>query len=142
MSEQLTGQCLCGAVKFSFQPAEREVDACHCTMCRRWTGGPALSIKASAAPSVQGAEHVGVYKSSEWAERRFCKTCGAHLFYSAPTFGYFGVSAGAVDDLSGMTLTTEIFIDRKPDFYDFANATKRLTEEEFIAMVSGATGKE
>ena len=134
---QRTGRCLCGAVTFSFAPAEPDVDACHCGMCRRWGGGPGLSIKAAAEPSVAGADNVAVFQSSEWGQRQFCQTCGTHLFYASPSFGYFGVSAGTLDDLSGLSLTTEIFIDCKPDLYDFANATRRLTEAEFIAMVSG-----
>lgn len=138
----LTGKCLCGAVRFSFAPAEPEVDACHCTMCRRWSGGPALSIKASGEPAIDGVENVAAYKSSEWGERRFCQVCGTHLFYSAPSFGYFGVSAGAVDDLSGLSFTTEIFIDHKPALYDFANNTRRLTEVEFVALVSGPLEKD
>ncbi|MFN0217435.1 MAG: GFA family protein [Hyphomicrobium sp.] len=142
MAVNLSGRCLCGAVQFSFEPAEPEIDACHCTMCRRWGGGPALAIKAKGAPIITGADNVTAYKSSEWAERQFCKNCGTHLFYSSPSFSYFGVSAGTVDDQSGLSMTTEIFIDRKPDYYDFANATKRLTEAEFIEMVSGGTGKE
>ena len=142
MAQTLNGRCLCGAVQFAFEPAEPEIDACHCTMCRRWTGGPALSIKVKGGLKVTGGENVAVYKSSEWAERQFCRSCGTHLFYSAPSFGYFGVSAGTVDDPGNLSLTTEIFIDRKPDYYDFTNATRRLTEAEFIAMVSGESGKE
>lgn len=130
-----TGRCLCGAVEFAFEPAEAEVDACHCGMCQRWGGGPGLSIKASAMPRARG--EVSVYQSSDWGQRHFCKACGSHLFFVAPAVGYYGVSAGTLDDLSGLTFTTEIFIDRKPDLYDFANATKRLTEAEFLAMFSG-----
>jgi hypothetical protein len=51
---------------------------------------------------VTGREHLAVCKSSEWGERHFCRKCGSHLFYSAPTFGYFGVSAGTIDDLGGL----------------------------------------
>lgn len=142
MTGALNGRCLCGAVQFTFEPAEPEVDACHCTMCRRWTGGPGLSIKVKGTPAVTGGENVAVYKSSEWAERQFCKTCGTHLFFSAPSFNYFGVSAGTVDNLAGFSMTTEIFIDRKPDYYDFTNTTRRLTGAEFVAMVSGQSDKE
>ncbi len=137
-----TGRCLCGAIAFSFVPAEPEVDACHCTMCRRWSGGPGLSIKAAGSPDVTGADRLVTYRSSDWGQRQFCGTCGTHLFYSAPSFGYFGVSAGTLDDLSGLALTSEIFVDHKPDLYDFANATKRLTEAEFLAMIAGTPHKE
>jgi hypothetical protein len=135
------GRCLCGAVQFNFEPAEPEIDACHCTMCRRWGGGPGLSIKSAGPPKITGADHVVVYQSSEWGQREFCKVCGSHLFFSAPSAGYFGVSAGTLDDLSGLSFTTEIFIDYKPDNYDFANDTKRLTEAEFLAMLAGTAEK-
>jgi hypothetical protein len=140
---ELSGGCLCGGVRFTFKPAEPEIDACHCRMCQRWGGGPGLSIKAQGAAVItQGRELVATYKSSEWGERSFCRVCGSHLFFHAPSVGYFGVSAGTVDDLSGLTLTTEIFIDRKPAAYDFANPTHKLTEDEFVAMVSGSQNKE
>lgn len=143
MSEhaERSGRCLCGKVTYTFTPAELEIDACHCGMCRRWSGGPGLSVKAAGVADVKGNDHVAIYKSSEWGERRFCKECGTHLFYSAPAFGYFGVSAGTLDDLDGLGLTTEIFIDCKPAAYEFANPTRKLTEAEFIAMVS-APGNE
>ena len=134
-----TGHCLCGNVRFTFEPAAPEVDACHCTMCRRWSGGPGLSIRAASTPIISGAEHIAVFKSSDWGERHFCKTCGSHLFYNAPAFGYFGVSVGTLDDLDGLTLTSEIFIDYKPDLYSFANTTHQMTEAEFQASLNGQT---
>jgi hypothetical protein len=137
-----TGRCLCGKVSYQFRPAENHIDACHCTMCRRWTGGPGLSVKVAGEPDVSGRENVAVYTSSDWAERQFCRICGTHLFYNSPAYNYFGVSAGTMDDLEGLSLTTEIFIDRKPDAYSFAGATDKLTEAEFIAMVSASTDKE
>jgi len=140
-ARRLSGRCLCGNVTYTFTPAELDIDACHCTMCRRWSGGPGLSVKAAGLPEVKGKEHVATYKSSEWSERQFCRTCGSHLFYHAPSFNYFGVSAGTIDDLDGFALTTEIFIDKKPKAYAFANATRQLTETEFLAMVS-APGNE
>ena len=135
-----TGRCLCGKVSFTFQPAEPEVHACHCTMCRRWSGGPRLAIKAPGPAEVVGEEFLTTYKSSEWGVRQFCSHCGTHLFFSAPAegSGYYGVSAGALDDLDGFALTTEIFIDRKPALYAFANQTQQLTEAQFLELVAAA----
>jgi hypothetical protein len=137
-STQRSGRCLCGAVTFTFEPAEPEVDACHCRMCQRWGGGPALTVKMAGAPRIEGADNVAVFQSSEWGQRHFCKACGSHLFFSAPSFGYFGVSAGTLDDVEGLHFTTEIYIDRKPALYEFANPTRRLTEAEFLALVGAA----
>ena len=34
------GSCLCGSVSYQFQIAENVFDVCHCSLCRKWTGGP------------------------------------------------------------------------------------------------------
>jgi hypothetical protein len=139
---QRSGRCLCGAISFTFKPAEPEVDACHCRMCQRWGGGPAMTIRAAGPASIEGGDSLAVFASSDWGQRQFCKTCGTHLFFAAPSANYFGVSAGAVDDLAGLAFTTEIFIDCKPDLYDFANKTRRLTEAEFNALLAGSQSSE
>src|SRR5204862_150671 len=77
---KLEGKCLCGAVQVRIAPPGPHVGACHCGMCRRWGGGPALSLRLVPDPEIEGAEHVVRYPSSDWAERGFCRTCGTHLF--------------------------------------------------------------
>lgn len=136
-----SGRCLCGKVTYTFAPAELEIDVCHCGMCRRWGGGPGFSVKAAGEAVVKGSDYVALYKSSEWGTRHFCRACGTHLFYSAPVANYFGVSAGTIDDLDGLAVTTEIFIDCKPDAFDTAKPTRKLTEAEFLAMIA-ASGTE
>ena len=32
------GGCLCGGVRFEADPPLREIVACHCGQCRRWSG--------------------------------------------------------------------------------------------------------
>jgi hypothetical protein len=39
------------------------------------------------------------------------------------------------DDLPDAALTTEVYYDQKPEYYDFANETKKLTEAEIMQMV-------
>jgi hypothetical protein len=67
--------------------------------------------------------------------------CGTHLFVTAPSFGYYGVSAGAIRDEHSVDLTmdSEVFIDKKPEFYSFVGDRRRMTEEEFLAMISGGS---
>ena len=67
--------------------------------------------------------------------------CGAVKFAATPKphgdrmkdGGLFSVSAGALDDLSDSNFTTEIFVDEKPDFYDFAQNTKKMMGAEVMA---------
>ncbi|MDH3668199.1 MAG: GFA family protein [Paracoccaceae bacterium] len=131
----LTGHCLCGAVKFTATGVPHEVGACHCTMCQRWTGGPAIAVKV-AGMDFEGEEHLTRFRSSDWAERGFCSTCGSNLFYRIVGTDDYYVTAGVFDDPSGFWLASQIFIDEKPDYYDFANETKMLTGEEVFEAVA------
>jgi hypothetical protein len=134
MADSLSGSCLCGAVSFTFTPKEPHADVCHCSMCRTWSSGPAFAIQSDGEPTIDGAENITAFKSSDWGNRHFCKTCGTNLFWTAPDYGYFGVSVGPLKDTSALTFTKQIFIDKKPALYTFADDTKNMTEAEVMAM--------
>jgi hypothetical protein len=80
-----------------------------------------------------GQEHIAVYASSEWAERAFCKHCGTHLFYKLHATGEYFVPAG-VFETDDFELASQIYVDKKPGYYDFANETPMLTEQQVIAQ--------
>lgn len=47
MSLKAKGSCLCKAVQFSFTLKHKHFDACHCTMCRIWGGGPSFTVESN-----------------------------------------------------------------------------------------------
>ena len=137
-----TGSCLCGAVKYTLKSDPSEAGACHCSMCRKWSGG--INIVVEAAPdqiSFEGTDNITVFQSSEWGERCSCGVCGSSLYYRViapgPLHGTFFVGMGTLDDPSGITLTDEIFIDCKPKGYTFSGDLKGMTEAEFMALYGG-----
>lgn len=137
------GSCLCGDVKFSFEPTEPESAACHCGMCRKWTGGVFVSVEVQQDRFVlERKDSLTTYASSPWAERAFCSHCGSSLWYRVtapgPHVGNVYVGLGTLDDTQGLDLKREIFIDQKPANYSFAEATQQLTETEVMAQFSGA----
>lgn len=128
----MEGTCLCGAITLR-TPDKRSIDACHCGMCRRWGGGPVLGVACGTDVQIDGVEQLKAYRSSEWGERAFCRECGTHMFYRLlPTNEYF-VPAGLFQDGVEFEFTEQIFIDRKPSYYEFANQTMNLTEAEMFA---------
>lgn len=129
-----SGGCLCGAVRFTVDEPIHDFGACHCTMCRRWSGGPALAANCGKGVHFTGEENIQRYRSSEWAERGFCKVCGSNLFYHLIGEDTYMMATGAFDDQNGLEMTSQIFIDEKPDCYDFTNATPTLTGAEMFAM--------
>jgi hypothetical protein len=138
--QMLSGGCLCGAVRFTVRPHSRDVSACHCSMCRRWTAGPFLVVECGDV-KVPDTSSLAAYRSSEWADRWFCKNCGTPLYYRLIERDLYFVSSEAFDDKTGFVLKTEGFIDEKPPYYDFANQTKRLTGAEVFAAAAAADNK-
>ena len=138
----LSGGCLCGAVSYTITGDKTEIGACHCSMCRRFSGGVFLGLEVRPEEIVfEGHEHIGTFTSSDWAERGFCRTCGSSLFYRltvpGPQQGVYHVAAGTLSDQSGLTLTEQLFIDIKPPGYSFAEQTHSLTQAEVEALFGG-----
>ena len=134
MSEKSTGQCLCGAVRFEFDGVPTTVGFCHCKMCRRWSGGAPFAA-FPAAVRLLTEDSLRWHKSSEWAERGFCGECGTPLFWRMADMPEWGVSAGTLDNEKNLTVAKHIYIDDKPDFYDFSDDAPRFTGAQFTAEV-------
>ena len=134
MSEKSTGQCLCGAVRFEFDGAPAKVSFCHCKMCRRWCGGAPFA-SFFAIVRLLAKDSLRWRKSSELVERGFCGECGTPLFWNARSMSGWSISAGALDDERNLAVGRHIYIDEKPDFYDFVDDAPRFTREQFIANI-------
>lgn len=135
------GGCLCGAVRFAVKECSTEVGVCHCSMCRRWASGPVMAVECGDAVEFKGEENIGRYRSSEWAERGFCKICGSNLFYRFAENGHYALSVGAFDDQTAFKMVEQIFIDDKPDYYAFANETITRTGAEVFEMFASSADR-
>lgn len=132
------GSCLCGAVRISVKTKNNSIGACHCNMCRKWTGGPLLVVECGSDVQFAGSNNISVYNSSAWAERGFCNKCGSHLFYRLKKGGHYFVPAGLLDDGEQRVFDQQVFIDEKPSYYSFANQTKNLTGAEVFAQFAAS----
>ena len=128
----ISGRCLCGAIRITLQQARTGISICHCWMCRRW-GGPFAGLGADSFVMEGGEEHVGVYRSSEWAERAFCRTCGSNLWYRFIPGDLHSFLAGLFDLPETFAIDEQIFVDEKPRWYDLAQQTTMKTGAEIIA---------
>jgi hypothetical protein len=103
-------------------------------MCRKWGGGALLVVECGSNVSFGGEENIGIYESSEWAERGFCKQCGSHLFYKLKQNGQYYIPVGLFAPAEGLVFDHQVFIDEKPEYYSFANETRNLTGAELFAQ--------
>lgn len=132
---KLGGSCLCGAVKFTAEEVETHYHACHCGMCRRWSGGPFFAAHTGAVV-FDDSESLARYPSSPWADRGFCNACGTTLFYFLKPTQTYMMSVGTFDDQTRFRLVREIFVDLKPEGYAFAGDHPRWTEAETLARLA------
>lgn len=129
----MKGSCLCGDITVEAQD-QVDIGLCHCSMCRKWTSGPMCAVHPT-GPVIFSGETPRRYKSSEWAERGFCGNCGSTLFYYLVPADQYILSVGLFQD-STFTLTSEIFVDEKPEYYELKNNTEKLTGAEVFAKYS------
>ena len=98
-----TGACFCGTVKFEVSGEPVAMGYCHCTSCRQWSAGPvnAFSLwKPDALKVTEGASQIGTYNKTPISFRKWCKTCGGHLFTDHPTMGLVDIYAAMLPQLN------------------------------------------
>lgn len=136
-ANNVAADCICGesGMLLDADVARSSVGACHCDTCRRWGGGAFMSIQVESGVSLKSVENIGIYQSSAWAERGFCKQCGTHLFYRISDGGPYFIPAGLFDE-AVLSLDHQVFIDEKPDYYSFSQVTPCMTGAEVFAQFS------
>jgi len=139
MSVDRKGQCLCGAVQVTASVDNPRLRACHCDMCRRHTSGAFFSLE-TVAGSITVTGPAQSYKSSDWAERGFCGTCGSTLWYGMQHDGSRNLAAGLFENAGGGILKIEVFADKCPQGYALSGDQKKMTTTETIALFAPQDG--
>lgn len=121
-SPSLTGRCNCGAVSFVAAGPFRPAKACHCKTCRRQSGHFVAATQIDRAGlALTGAEALTWYSASDKADRGFCGTCGANLFWAARDSGRISIFMGCLDEPTGIRMHDHIFVGEKGDYYEIAD---------------------
>ena len=103
MSDSYNGACFCGSVRFTVTGQPAAMGYCHCESCRQWSAGPvnAFSLwKPESVRVTQGADKIGTYNKTPRSARKFCKTCGGHLFTEHPHWNLTDVYAAVIPGFS------------------------------------------
>ncbi|MFJ3371633.1 GFA family protein [Pseudomonas sp. NPDC086251] len=97
------GRCFCGAVEFTVSGEPAAMGYCHCESCRHWSAGPVNAFtlwKPEALQITRGADNIGTYNKTPRSLRKWCKTCGGHIFTEHPEMGLIDVYAAVIPDLA------------------------------------------
>ncbi len=112
------GGCLCGGVRFEADPPLREIVACHCGQCRRWSGHVWASTSVPLDRFRLTAEAaLRWFASSAAARRGFCTRCGSSLFWRPADEDRIAIATGALDATDGLRLTRHIHTGDAGDYY-------------------------
>ena len=128
----LQGRCLCGAVRVGAARPEGGVSACHCAICRRWSGAAMFGIEVPAT-EVEVTGEVARYRSSAFAERAFCPACGTHLWFRGDGAAEIELMPGLFDWASDLPLAREVYADRAFAAVRLAGDHRRITAAEYEA---------
>ena len=118
--EQVTGGCLCGAVRICASLPSKWCAHCHCSMCRvshgagyvTWAGFNRDQVRFT-----QGEDDVTWYESSAGAQRGFCQKCGSSMFFRSERWaGELHVTLACINDVIDRQPQANVFFDRHVDW--------------------------
>jgi len=104
------GSCFCGAVQFALSGEPEVMAYCHCDSCRHWSAGPVSAFtlwKPDAVQITRGSDNIAAFDKNPGtnnetilSKRKWCKTCGGHIYSEHPTMGLIDIPAVVIEGLA------------------------------------------
>jgi hypothetical protein len=98
MTQSWSGGCQCGAVRYRFTTLPKGAHICHCRMCQKAFGAfyaPLVGGPRAAFEVTRG--ELAFFRSSDLADRGFCRDCGTPLTFAYVEQDWLSVSIGSLD---------------------------------------------
>lgn len=116
---KIEGGCLCRAVRYVATSEPLVTRACWCRLCQFLAAGNATVNVAFAADALtitgELRDYPSIADSGSHMHRRFCPTCGVHLFTAAEERPHIiGVRAGTLDHPENVKLDAVIWTSAAP----------------------------
>ncbi len=95
------GRCFCGAVELRVTGDPVAMGYCHCESCRSWSASPVNAFtlwQPGAVQVTKGAQQVATFNKTPNSCRKWCTSCGGHLFTEHPGMGLVDVYAATIAD--------------------------------------------
>jgi hypothetical protein len=114
MTELFTGGCACGAIRYALRAEPYDTGWCHCRLCQRSSGAPAIVFTTIAIAEFSISQGVpATWRSTSFGERGFCATCGSlltiHVDFQPDTID---IAAASLDRPEAVTPGFHIFCDQ------------------------------
>jgi hypothetical protein len=79
----MQGSCWCGGVRFELSEPFISLSFCHCTSCKRISGGVGTANGRARTEWIdvkQGRDLLTTFQPDEGSAKTFCSVCGSNLF--------------------------------------------------------------
>ena len=135
------GGCLCGAVRYRAISAPIRGVICHCSMCRRHSGAPALAFVHFIAADFSWTRGQPTrFRSSEFAERGFCSNCGSTVsMHESVLADRVQIAVGSLDEPSRVHIDDHVWTEQAIEWFHIADELPRFAHSS-TAVVSEALG--
>ena len=93
------GGCFCGAVQIRVTGQPVASGFCHCESCRHWSASSVNAFtlwQPQALEVTTGRDQVGSFQKTERSIRKWCRSCGGHLFTEHPLWSLVDVYAAVI----------------------------------------------
>jgi hypothetical protein len=84
---------------------------CHCGSCRSWSAAPVNAFthwKRDAIRVTRGQDRVGTYNKTPRSYRKWCKSCGRHVFTEQPLWRLTDIYAASISEFPFKRACTSI----------------------------------
>lgn len=126
----VAGRCECGKVRFEVKAVGDSVTVCHCSQCRRTSGHLWASTRANLEDlTFHSDEGLVWFASSDFAERGFCRSCGASLFYRSEKDTWISIAAGCLDPVADLHIGRHIFVADKGSYYEICDGNPTFPQD-------------
>lgn len=122
------GGCLCGAIRYRATAAPLRGVICHCSMCRRHSGAPALAFVHFPADRFQWLSgEPARYRSSAYAERGFCPRCGSTLsMHEEVLAGRVQICVGSLDEPARVRIDDHVWTRERIGWFEVRDELPRF----------------
>ena len=129
----LTGGCLCGAVRYRITKFPKVVTHCHCSICRRGAGAAFVTWLTVDADGFAYSEGLpAAYRSSPDVTREFCDRCGTSLSFRSDAHpDELDISVGSLDQPGAVTPQDHIWVDAMVSWLKLDDGLPRLARSHW-----------
>lgn len=127
-TKHFEGGCLCGGIRYRATSNPLRGVICHCSMCRKHSGAPALAFVHFSTASFTWLENLPVwYRSSQYAERGFCPSCGSTVGMREAALGdRVQVCVGSLDEPDRIRIDDHVWVGEKVSWFEIDDELPRF----------------